>query len=232
MQGALVFMNLHVDALFTHDEHGRIVRSNEPDGALAPRFFLGLTKGGFVRRYRYDLDGQTVSALESAFENVSNDDEFAISKCVAKCSAILATSAAIERSSAGPAYSFPNNIDPTDDSVVLVTEANQHILLTYLPAWLPDVTLSAPLFARVVDNHAVAVCGSVRITPSAHEAGVETAKEFRGQGYAMEVVSAWARSLKTSSIEPLYSTSWENLASQAVARKLGLIEFGHDVQIT
>ena len=35
----------------------------------------------------------------------------------------------------------------------------------------------------------MSVCRSVRITPAAHEAGVETLPEFRGKGYAQDVVA-------------------------------------------
>jgi hypothetical protein len=41
-------MRLHVEALFIHDAEGQLVRVNDPDGAPAPRFFLGRTVDGAV----------------------------------------------------------------------------------------------------------------------------------------------------------------------------------------
>jgi predicted GNAT family acetyltransferase len=72
----------------------------------------------------------------------------------------------------------------------------------------------------------------VRITPAACEAGVETAPGFRGHGHAARVVAAWALAVRDAGQIPLYSTSWQNTASQAVARKLGLRQFGADLHIT
>jgi predicted GNAT family acetyltransferase len=72
----------------------------------------------------------------------------------------------------------------------------------------------------------------VRKTAIAHEAGVETAKEFRGRGCAVEAVAAWARIVRDAGRIPLYSTSWQNYASQALAAKLRLVRFGSDLHIT
>jgi len=66
----------------------------------------------------------------------------------------------------------------------------------------------------------------------AHEAGVETAPPYRGRGHAAQVVAAWARAVLELGRVPLYSTSWQNEASRAVARKLSLIRFGDDLHIT
>ena len=68
----------------------------------------------------------------------------------------------------------------------------------------------------------------MRITPEVHEAGVETSASARGRGFPPAVVAAWARAVRELGAEPLYSTSWENTASQAVARKLGLIPYAAD----
>ena len=52
-----------------------------------------------------------------------------------------------------------------------------------------------------------------------------------GRGFASAAVAAWAAALRERGRLPLYSTSWENLASQGVARKLGMVAYGEDWEI-
>ena len=233
-------MELHVEALYTHDATNQIVRVREHNGAPAPRFFLGRTVGGVVRRYRDDVDDtlrrglEAASAEEHVFEPAA-DLAGAATAELARYAAILAQSAPVHGMEAGPAFSFPDRLSGPGGpygAVALITTANAHLLQPLLPAWLPDVQLSPPLMALVVDGRAAAVCGSVRITARAHEAGVETATSFRGRGYAPRVVEAWAKAVRALGAEPLYSTSWRNAASRAVARKLALVQFGSDLHLT
>ena len=86
-------------------------------------------------------------------------------------------------------------------------------------------------YAVVVDDQAVSICYSARRTSAVAEAGVDTAEAFRGRGYAALVTAAWATAIRVAGITPVYSTGDDKLASQAVARKLGLREFGWDVQV-
>jgi hypothetical protein len=225
-------MRLHVEALFTHDAEGRLVRVNEPDGAPAPRFFLGRTAEGGVRRFRHDVGDDLRRELEAA----SEDDALPGNVLDSPTSAspyedILARSAPVQRTWAGPAFCFPKGL-PASIGTVPITEGNAQLLRPLLEAWIPDVGLCQPMFALAVDGHAAAVCASVRRTSMAHEAGVETAPPYRGRGYAAQVVTAWARAVREMGRVPLYSTSWQNEASRAVARKLGLIRFGSDLHIT
>jgi predicted GNAT family acetyltransferase len=86
--------------------------------------------------------------------------------------------------------------------------------------------------AVVVGGRAVSVCGSVRISDRADEAGVETHPDFRGRGHALAAVWAWAQAVRNSGRVPLYSTSWSNMQSRRVAEKLGLVQYGTVVHVT
>jgi RimJ/RimL family protein N-acetyltransferase len=70
------------------------------------------------------------------------------------------------------------------------------------------------------------------VPPHAAEAGVETLAAFRGKGYAIAAVAGWAAAVQQSQRIALYSTSWQNQASQAVAKKLGAVSYGEDWSIT
>ena len=62
-------MRLHIEALYTHDAEGDLVRVNEPNGAPAPRFFLGRTVDGVVRRFRHDVGSELRGQLEAASQD-------------------------------------------------------------------------------------------------------------------------------------------------------------------
>ena len=225
-------MRLHVEALFEHDAEGRLVRGNEPSGAPAPRFFAGRTANGCVLRYRQDVDSGLRAALQDAFA-AEDPRQYDLDSPtdLSRYEAILGRAAPVQRTWAGPVFRFPPELRATT-GVVPVTEQNAQLLQPHLEDWLPDVHPGRPMFVVTVNGHAAAVCCSVRETSMAHEAGVDTAPPFRGRGYAARVVTAWAKAVRDAGLVPLYSTSWQNAASQAVARKLGLIRFGSDFHIT
>ncbi len=174
-------MRLHVEALFVHDAEQRMVRVNEPNGALAPRFFLGRTSDGVMTRVRYDVDQSVREELEAASKEDALGTRSPIRRSIQhRYEAILARSAPVENVSTGPAFCFPRELPPSID-VMLVTDRNAHVLETLLAPWFPDVAASYPLFALTVDGNAVSVCGSVRRTLEADEAGVETVPAYRGR---------------------------------------------------
>lgn len=225
-------MRLHVEALFTLDAAGRLLAVNEPGGAEAPRFFLGRTADGNVWWFRHDVDARLADDLRALCAARPTRLELeADDAAVAPFIERLARERPVRRTWAGPAFRFPADL-PDDDGAVRVTSGNATVLEPYLEAWRADVAAGVPMAAVLHDGRAVSVCCSVRATPRAHEAGVETHPDFRGRGHGARAVAAWARTVRAMHRVPLYSTSWDNEASRAVARKLRLIQFGADLHVT
>ena len=110
--------------------------------------------------------------------------------------------------------------------------AEAHLLSAGLADWIPDLLYRQPFVVSLQGDCAAAVCASVRINNQAHEAGVETDPSVRRRGHASTAVSAWASLVRAKGALPLYSTSWENAASQATARRTGMFQYGVDYHIT
>jgi RimJ/RimL family protein N-acetyltransferase len=230
----LQLLTLQVDALFTHDARGRIRDVREPGGERAPRFFFGRSGEGNIWRCRDDLGDETVRTLDDlAAEEPVRDDLRAEPRNLEAFLASLQVDRADPSIEAGPAYRFPDEL-PVPTTVRRLARSDLHLLrlLTWdLDEAAREFERREPFMALIEDGVAVSLCHSSRLTDRAAEAGVETATEYRGRGYAAAVVSAWSRAIRASGRMPLYSTTWHNHASQAVARRLGLVQYGTDLSI-
>ncbi len=225
----LELVEVEVDALFTYDAAGRMMADNEPDGEPAPRFFLWRTREGNMWRVRYDVPEHIVQRLEAlvAAEPVP-DDLQAPPVCLHAALDVLRLDYEPVVGHHGPAYRFPAEM-PVPDGVTRITRENLQLLrrmVGRIDALDRDFDHVEPWMSMVVDGVAVTSCYSSRLSDRAAGARVDTLEAFRGRGYAPSVVAAWARSVRDSGRVPLYGTSWDNTASQAVARKLGLVRFG------
>jgi hypothetical protein len=151
-------------------------------------------------------------------------------QCYGAIRAALHAHAPIASEYRGPCYCAPMDIPPLPGAT-LVTQDNMPVLEPWFVDLLPELNARQPVAAVLERDVAVAACFCARITVRAAEAGVETVPAFRGRGYAAAAVAAWAAALRRRGRLPLYSTSWENLASQGVARKLGMQHYGEDWSI-
>ena len=123
----------------------------------------------------------------------------------------------------GPAFIFPESLPQLGDTEI-VDELWQ--LESNFFGWTADeVPEASPIVAVFEGAHAVSVCFCARRASFAAEAGLEKAQPFRGRGLGPRVAAAWTLAIRASGRTPLYSTSWSNDASRAVARKLGLIPY-------
>jgi RimJ/RimL family protein N-acetyltransferase len=230
----LCHLELQAEALFTHDSRGRICYVNEPDGDRAPRFFFGRTREGNLWRFRDDLSEEIVRQLDGlAAEEPVHDNLEAEPYNLAAFLHVLRSGGEKPAIDSGPAYRFPEEL-PASPQVTRITRANLSLLRRQgwnLESLAREFEERAPMLAVIEEGDAVSVCFSSRLTARAAEAGLETLEEYRGRGYAGAVVAAWARAVREGGRTPLYSTSWDNFASRSVARKLGLIQYGSDLNL-
>jgi hypothetical protein len=224
-------MGIRADTLFIHDARGRMVRNNEPDGDPAPRLFLGYTMDGCVVRFGQGTPDALIERISAIIERQPPVGSLHIRPAVlVEAREALEVHAPVTHEEGGPTYRFPEPITPSPEAVRL-TAAN--IAVTqYAYPWLSRAfPTREPCFSVVHDGAAVSICFSSRIGAIANEAGVETLPAFRGRGYALAVTAAWGAAVHAAGRIPLYSTTWDNLASQGVARRLGLVMFGADVTL-
>jgi RimJ/RimL family protein N-acetyltransferase len=222
-------MRIHADTLFTYDTTGRMVGSNEPGGRPAPRLFIGLTAHGWVVRLGSMVPAEVGENINAIVKRGLPLEALHVPRMtLLELRAALEEQAPVTREVSGPDYRFPAGMKRPQE-VVQVTGANLDLVADAFPWLLEELPDWWPCFARVHDGAAVSICFSSRITDQACEAGVETLPDFRSRGFASAVTAAWAASIRRSARIPLYSTSVDNLASQGVAARLGLIRFGFDL---
>lgn len=249
-------MELHLRSLYTHDAVGRITSRREPGTPVCARFHLGRTRLGNLWRFRGDLSRDDVRNLarlagkEAALASEDLSRRSAPPERLEPIRRVLRASAPIEFEWAGPAFRFPDDLDALEmrahDAsagalpIIAVRPGDEAVLADQFADEIEELFDRQPCFAALDGGNAVALCYGARplggagngVEPCvATEAGVRTAPSHRGQGLAGRVVAAWAAEIVRRGACPLYSTSWQNRASRAVARKLGLICFGEDVHL-
>jgi hypothetical protein len=231
-------MQVHVSALYRHDDRDRLLAVNEPgeprpDDPPPPRLYVGRTREGLIWRFRHDLPASLVAELEPL---LAAEPVAAVlsqpPRCLAALQATLARDTPLTGTWSGPAWHLPDEISVPEHEVMPVTTANHDLVRLLSPVLAAeDLRWRQPCLALLDHGRLASLCYCARNTPMAAEAGVDTLEEFRGRGYAPAVVAAWARAVRQEGRIPLYSTSWDNLASRSVARKLGLILYGADLSL-
>jgi RimJ/RimL family protein N-acetyltransferase len=122
---------------------------------------------------------------------------------------------------------------PTDPRARLIGSEERSNWTETFPWLAAEFEAVAPVAMAFEGGRPAAICRSPRgQTERAAEAGVETLPEFRVRGLATAAVASWARAVHGAGKLALYSTTWENRASQGVARRLGGRLYGENWHLT
>lgn len=250
-------MDLHLRCLWEHDPNDRIVRTREPNGRRAARFHLGRTRLGNLWRFRDDTSAEVVRELARlAGKEAPLDESGAAPERLEPIRRALRLAGEVTAEWCGPAWFFPKEFFPKEFfpeefspaetaeipetpralPVVPVLPGDGHLLENGFDDVIPELAQRQPCFVALEEGRAVSICHSARplrvpglTSCAAAEASVETRTTHRGRGLAPRVTAAWAEAVRERGGIPLYSTSWDNRASRAVARKLGLSLYGEDL---
>jgi rhodanese-related sulfurtransferase len=207
---------LQLETLFVLDDNGRIRATREPHPARGPAFSL-------IRDNRV-----CVWAVNARVPSEVTRQLIALARSEPPATALTDPPRHAEayvtllggRVDSGPVFTFPM-ASPANDDVVTITALSE--LEPHFRGWTVDeIPERSPILGIPVDGHIVSVCFSARRSKLAAEAGVETAIGYRRRGFGSRVTASWARLIRESGRLPLYSTSWNNTASLALASTLGL----------
>jgi hypothetical protein len=240
----LDWMELHLRCLYHHDANDRIVRARQKGSWPAPLFHLGRTLQGNLWRFRDDLDSSAIRELarlsgrEPPFQSLSAHPP---PQRLEAIRSVLRSVTEMVFEWRGPCFRFPDEIRVPECRLplVAVTPGQESLLTEFFADTIALLAERQPILAAVADGRAVSMCYAARppdvvgsASCAAAEVGVETVPGQRGLGLAPSVVAAWGRAVRGQGCEPIYSTTWDNKASRAVARKLGLICYGEDLHFT
>ena len=207
---------LHLQTMFRFGADGRIVSTREPGAKHGPVFWLARGYKSCAWAVRRDTPNRVARELPRIAADEPPTTDFRAPPMYASRYQSL-INGIVET---GPAFHFPTSI-PEPTGVVFANTVGP--LVRHFPDWRADaVEGRTPVAVVEHEGSAISVCCCARRSDLAAEAGLETAPGFRGRGYAARVTAAWALAVRSSGRVPLYSTSWSNAASLAVADKLGL----------
>lgn len=224
-------IEIQLDALFHLRADGRLVSTRDAPPRPAPWAFLGRSAQRHVWAVREDVDLAIAAELEGI---VASEPPWApeVRRTPACRARVLALLGGVSHEHSGPAYVLGEDLphDARAREITLREAAECGEAFPWLPGEFDSV---APVAVAFEAGEPAAVCHSPRgLTRAAAEAGVETLERFRGRGLATAAVACWARAVQRAGRLALYSTSWENAASQGVARRLSARLYGEDWHVT
>ena len=217
---------LQLQTLFLLDGEGRISGTRSPEPSPGPLFMLIRGTASCAWALREDVPQEIADELNGLAREEPPVSDFRQDPVHAERYKSLVNG----RVDSGSAFTFPENIvQPL--GIVFIEDVQ--LLGYHFSGWkASEIPESTPIVAVVEEGYPVSVCFCARRSNVAAEAGLETAVAFRGRGLGPRVVVAWALAIRASGRIPLYSTSWSNDASLAVARKMGLAAYASNWSIS
>jgi hypothetical protein len=207
----------HLETLYILDGRRRVVSTREPNPGHGPEFVLIRRADSCAWAIGTGIgDEQAREVTRLALDEHPTSDFRRPPKHLEEYMRIIGG-----EFDAGPAFEFPEHMPLIEDAALI---EDVECLQGSFNGWTADELAGrSPIMAIVENGVPISICFCARVSELNAEAGVETAPAFRGRGIAGLATAAWATAIRASGRTPIYSTSWSNTPSLAVARKLGLV---------
>ena len=224
----LELLKRRVATLFVTDGDGALVRQNEFDGGPPPRLYLGRTADGAVCRFRSGLSARYIDPIRRLVAREPTGQLTPYPRYARQLTELLSEDGP-PSVWAGPAYRFGSL--PEVSGLLVVTPEHADLLVEGFSDLIPELHLIQPCIVKRVRGSVVSACWSSRRSADFAEAGVHTLPDHWNRGYASAACAGWANAVRAAGLAPLYSTSWDNAASRALAARLGLSQYGVDYSL-
>jgi hypothetical protein len=196
------------------DEEGLLIRIPGPNPDDIARVCVYRHDRGYSLYFRHDLPPAFRERIRAVGPHIAFTDQKAVE-------AILAERGPCDHVFAGQTYQFPDALDPgIFPDVVRLTEEHRPLIEAYHSGIGTD---ERAVFVVARDGLIVATCTSARESAQVTEAYVHTVEAYRRRGYGRQVTAAWAVHIRDCGKIPLYSHTWDNVASQGIAQSLKLL---------
>ena len=224
----------HAEVLFRFDPAGRLTTTNEPEPELAPRLFLCRGRLTTLAWFRADVGVDVARRCEAAVDRIELfDGRPAPASAFAEIARYLSVEGRVNDLVTGPAFVFEDRVVVDGAEEVREIDAESDALLErHFPYTRRYLEPRSPVVGIVLERTVVSACYSARRNADACEAGVATEESYRGRGFGARVVAAWRAAVEREGLTPLYSTTWDNVASMAIARRLRLVPYAETLSIS
>jgi hypothetical protein len=166
-------------------------------GKDAALFSISRCRAGYARYYRYDLLRGIRRQIEALDPEAALHDHKAVQR-------LLAHHTPCDTIFAGKGYYFARRPAPIE---------------------YPDAVCREGCHVILIDGKPVSWAWTADASDQAAELAVETTPAHRRRGYARQVAAAWAAHVLGEGKVAFYSHELGNLASEALARSLGVVQY-------
>jgi len=230
-------MRIELDTLWHTDGRGRLTQARDRTQTKAPHLVIATAMDGNAVALGADVpDAIAAEIHDLAAAGCHPGDPAAPPSTLDRCARLLERAVGAVELTSGPSYLIPDGTT-FDCSVCIRTSSDGHNedlrpLNPPAASWEPgewDDLLDGdlgPWAMATAGGRIVSICHAARLTARAAEAGVWTAPDHRGRGYAAGVTAAWSALFPVGERHLFYSTSSANTSSQQVAARLNLRPIG------